>query len=123
MKLYKFTINGFENVKNFLRLEASIIASQSNSQLPISDMNIDIDRLYRDEVQPLQEMLSNLGINESSVQHIFYIAIREYGSESGTSLEYVMKRCEILGDYKVLIMIEYSNAEDFLLTVQVGGNE
>lgn len=34
-----------------------------------------------------------------------------------------MKRCEILGDYKVFIMIEYSNAEDFILTVQVGGNE
>lgn len=46
-----------------------------------------------------------------------------FGKIKSESLEYVMKRCEILGDYKVLIMIEYSNAEDFLLTVQVGGNE
>lgn len=105
----------------FLRSCADIIAGISGSNLPKKDMETEIGEFSKSWNSNIDWLETESEKDELPFTQSWYFAIREYGVEASESIEYVKKRCAILGQPMTLIKFEYKSRHQIHLRIRFCG--
>lgn len=108
----------FNDVADFLRTEAKIVAGISKSQYPEKDIETEIEHfasVFRKNMDVLEVELKQ---KEYRTPQTFYFAFRNQGVEASQYLSEVKTRCKILGHPRIIIKIEYKNRHLFKMTIR-----